>query len=204
LKELNPDEVLRRVVEATSPIPSSVYSPREDSYLLLDAVKTIRVESRTVLDLGTGSGILGLYCALQGANVTIADIDSQAVQHVTEAAKRLGVELHAVTSDLFSNIPGRFNVILFNPPYLPSERLEDHTVDGGPEGRVMINRFLNELAGHLKKDGVAYLLVSSLNSPASVVEAYPEYEFVSVARKSLFFEELQVLCARLRNDLSSQ
>jgi len=204
LADSKSDETLRRVLEAISQAPKNLYSPREDSYLLLDSIKTLNVKRRLVLDVGTGSGILSLYCALLGADVTAVDIDHDAVQFVAAAAERLGTKLRTVTSDLFTNIPGKFDVILFNPPYLPSEDLRDRTVDGGAEGRALIDRFLNDLSTHLKKNGVAYLLVSSLNNPSSITEAHPEYEFVSIAKRSLFFEEIQVLCARLRNDLPSQ
>jgi release factor glutamine methyltransferase len=203
LKNPKPDEILRRVLETISQGPSNLYSPREDTYLMIDAVRTAQVEGKRVLDLGTGSGILGLYCALRGAHVTAADIDDQAVRHATEAAKRLGVKLQGITSDLFSNIPYQFDLILFNPPYLPSVDFKDRTVDGGPEGRVVINKFLSDLSGHLAKNGVAYLLISSLNDPASITTTHTRYVFNTVAKRSLFFEELQILCARLRNNFSS-
>jgi len=204
LNDPKSDKILRNVLEAISQAPKNVYSPREDSYLLLDAVKSLNVQGKTILDIGTGSGILSLYCALLGADVTAADIDGEAVQFVAGAAERAGAELRTVKSDLFANISGKFDVILFNPPYLPSEDLKDRTVDGGPEGRVLIDRFLNDLSTHMKTKGVAYLLVSSLNNPSSIERAHPEYEFASAAKQSLFFEEIQVLCARLRNNLSSQ
>lgn len=203
MKDLKFDELLRKVLEATSQTPDGIYSPREDTFLMLDGIANLEFESKRVLDLGTGSGVLGLYCALRGADVTVADIDEQAVQHATEAGKRLGVQLHGVTSDLFSNLPGKFEWILFNPPYLPSEGLNDRTVDGGPKGKVVIDRFLDDLPNHMSKNGAAFLLVSSLNEPASLMAAHQELEFSTVATRRLFFEELQLLRARLRHDFSS-
>ena len=203
MKDSESDELLRRVLEAISQVPSSLYSPREDTYLMLDAVRAVEVGGKKVLDLGTGSGILGLYCALRGADVTAADIDDQAVQHAIDAAGRLRVKLQGITSDLFRKIPNQFDLIFFNPPYLPSVDSKDRTVDGGADGRDVINKFLSDLSEHLAKNGVAYLLVSSLNDPASVVASHREYVFKTIATRSLFFEELQILCVRLRNDLSS-
>ena len=170
---------------------------------MLDGAREIDAEGKRVLDLGTGSGILGLYCALRGARVTVSDLDEQAVQFATEAGKRLGVELQGVTSDLFTNLPGKFELILFNPPYLPSDCLKDRTVDGGPNGIAVIKRFLEDLPKHVSKDGAALLLVSSLNNPASLTATHPEFEFSTLITRRLFFEELQVLCARFRHDLSS-
>jgi release factor glutamine methyltransferase len=202
LKDLNSDEFVRRVLEATSQTPTSIYSPREDTLLMLDEITQLDFEGKSVLDLGTGSGILGLYCALRGAHVTVADIDEKAVHHATEAGKRLGVELHGVTSDLFSNLPDTFDWILFNPPYLPSEGINDRTVDGGHKGRMVIDRFLEGLPDHLSENGTAFLLVSSLNEPASLMAAHHEIDFSTLASRGLFFEELQVLRARLRHDFS--
>ena len=183
-------------------IPSQVYAPGDDTFLMVDAIATLSVEGKNVLDLGTGSGILGLYCALRWADVTAADIDELAIRHTADAARLLGVELKLVVSDLFSNIPSRFDLVLFNPPYLPSEGTDDRTVDGGPGGRDLIIRFLEELPGHLQKGGIAILLVSSLNSSNTVRNRYENFEFSTIAKRAMFFEELEVLRVRLRNDLS--
>ena len=197
------DELLKKVLEATTQTPDAIYSPREDTFLMLDGITHLEFEDKRVLDLGTGSGVLGLYCALRSAHVTVADIDEQAVHHATEAAKRLGVDVHGVTSDLFSNLPDRFDWILFNPPYLPSEGLKDRTVDGGPKGRVVIDKFIEDLPNHLSENGAAFLLVSSLNEPTSLMAAHRELEFSPQVTRQLFFEELQVLRVCLRHDFSS-
>jgi len=183
-------------------IPPQVYAPSDDSFLMVNAIDTLSIEGRNVLDLGTGSGILGLYCALRQADVTGADVDELAIRHTADAARLLGVDLKLVVSDLFSNIPGQFDLVLFNPPYLPSEDIHDGTVDGGSGGRDLIIRFLEELPGHLRKDGIAFLLVSSLNSPHILREGYNNFEFSTIAKRALFFEELEILRLHLRNNLS--
>ena len=183
-------------------VPPQVYAPGDDTFLMVDAIATVSVEGKNVLDLGTGSGVLGLYCALRLAHVTAADIDELAIRHTADAARLLGVDLKLVTSDLFSNVPSQFDLVLFNPPYLPSEGVHDATVDGGSGGRDLIIRFLEELPDHLQKEGSAFLLVSSLSSPNTLPNGYDNFEFSTVAKRALFFEELEVLRVRLRNDLS--
>ena len=183
-------------------IPPQVYAPGDDTFLMVDAIATLSVEGKSVLDLGTGSGILGLYCALRWAHVTAADLDELAIRHTADAARFLGVELKLIVSDLFSNIPAQFDLVLFNPPYLPSEGTHDATVDGGFEGRDLIIRFLEELPDHLRKGGTALLLLSSLNSPDTLRKSYSNFEFSTITTRAMFFEELQVLRLRLRNDLS--
>jgi len=198
----NSNEILRKILAAMTSIPPQVYAPGDDTFLMVDAIATVSVDGKNVLDLGTGFGILGLYCALRWADVTAADIDELAIRHTADAARLLGVELKLVVSDLFSNIPGQFDLVLFNPPYLPSEPTLDRTVDGGSGGRDLIIRFLEELPGHLRKGGIALLLVSSLNSPDTLRNSYNNFEFSTIAKRAMFFEELEVLRVRLRNDLS--
>jgi release factor glutamine methyltransferase len=196
------NEILRKILAAMGSIPPQVYAPGDDTFLMVDAIATLSVEGKNVLDLGTGSGILGLYCALRCADVTGADIDELAIRHTADAARLLGVELKLLVSDVFSNIPSQFDLVLFNPPYLPSEGTHDGTVDGGPRGRGLIIRFLEELPGHLRKGGIAILLVSSLNSPDTLRDSYNNFEFSTIAKRALFFEQLEVLRLCLRNDLS--
>ncbi len=170
---------------------------------MLDAISKLTVEGRKVLDVGTGSGVLGLYCATRRARVTVTDVDESALQQALKAAQSLGLSLQSVLSDLFSEVRGKFDVVLFNPPYLPSSTVEDRTVDGGLGGTALSKRFLEGLPRHLNRDGKALLLVSSLNETASLQGVYPEFQFSVMAIRPLFFEELRVLCVRFRDDLAS-
>jgi len=196
------DKILRKILRAIVPTAGGIYSPSEDSFLMLDAISNIPVEKKEVLDVGTGSGILGLFCALRGAKVTATDVDETALVHVQKAAWTLGVSLNAVLSDLFSNVGGRFDLVLFNPPYLPSTALEDRTVDGGKRGVGLMRRFLETLPRHLKAGGSALLLLSSLNDPSLLIADHPDLDFSVTARRALFFEELQVLRLRFRDDIA--
>jgi release factor glutamine methyltransferase len=153
--------------------------------------------------MGTGSGILGLYCAMRGADVTASDIDESALEQTGSAARSLGLHVNLELSDLFSNLSAKFDLILFNPPYLPSEDYRDRSIDGGPNGVVMAHRFLKDLPAHLE-NSAAYglLLLSSLNNPSSLEPMHPHLEFSIIAKRRLFFEELQVLRVRLRDNFT--
>ena len=61
----------------------TVYSPSEDSFLMLHALSNIELNDLTVCDIGTGTGILGLFCAIKGADVTVTDVDEIAL-HETQ------------------------------------------------------------------------------------------------------------------------
>lgn len=187
---------IRGLLRAIGKTPENVYAPSEDSYLMLDAIAKLAIKGKRVLDLGTGSGILGLFCAIRGAQVTVTDVEVEALQQVRKAADALGLNVELVQSNLFRNVHGKFDLILFNPPYLPSSSIDDRTVDGGREGSILARRFLAELGSYLRPEGSAILLLSSLNKPESLIEEYPEFQFSIIGHRSLFFEELQVLHVR--------
>jgi release factor glutamine methyltransferase len=196
--------ILKKILSVIASAPNDVYCPAEDSFLMLEAISAIPVANKRVLDVGTGSGIQGLYCAMRGAIVTATDIDPAAVIWVQKAAHTLGVTLTIVQSDLFFNVNDRFDFVLFNPPYLPSESFEDRTVDGGTKGRALAARFLAALPTHLNEDGIAFLMLSSQNDPASLIANQHVFEPSVVAKRALFFEELQVLCLRFRGNRGRQ
>jgi len=194
---------IQEILSAIGKPSEQVYTPSDDTFLMIEALSTISLHDKDVLDIGTGSGILGLLCAQRGAHVTVVDIEGSVLENIKIAARKLNLTLNAVRSDLFSEIAtARFDVVLFNPPYLPSGKIEDPAVDGGNCGVRLIDRFLGDLSLHLKDGGFALLLVSSLNYPSRIIDRYRELSFRVAASRKLFFEELQVLLCRLR-DLSA-
>lgn len=173
-----------------------VYEPAEDTFLLLGAaLKEVRPDDR-VLEMGCGRGVVSKKMVPFSRNVLATDVNPCAVK----ALRRAGIE--AVRADLFCGLRSRFDLVLFNPPYLPTaedEALEgwlNFAFDGGKTGRDTINRFLDMLKDHLDPErGRALLLISSLSGP-SEVEAKAREMGLSVevvAREKHFFEELLVL-----------
>ncbi len=164
-----------------------VYCPSDDSFLLGDYVE--KYSFGKVLDLGTGSGYLGIIAALKGNKVTFADIDPNALKCAESNVLLNHLKGQFVLTDLFSNIKGKFNTIIFNPPYLLSDNLVDKALDGGLNGRQVIDRFLNAVGGHLLKENYVLLLESSLNSYNNDAKRLN----AAVFEKNLFFEKLAVL-----------
>jgi release factor glutamine methyltransferase len=183
---------------AVSNASPTTYEPREDSFLMLEALAELRLHGLHVLDMGTGSGILATYCARRGADVTASDIDVDVIKALELTALRLGVSIRLVASDLFSNIHDSFDIIVFNPPYLQSSAINDRTVDGGEQGTDIIRRFLGKLTQHLVDDGLGLLLVSSLNDPELLMARCPDMSFRIVRERSLFFERLYALEIRAK------
>ena len=172
--------------------PKGVYTPREDSYLLAKAVE--KHAKGDVLDMGCGTGIQGIVAAKLSCKVVFADIDENALKCAEENTKMNGVSGKFVLTTLFSNIKGKFDTIIFNPPYVPTSPLKilrnaDPTTDGGVMGREVIKRFLNNYKTFLNDDGIALILESSLNKYESDLKKGAEV----VELENLFFEKLAVL-----------
>jgi release factor glutamine methyltransferase len=165
---------------------------------MLEALAESSLHGLRILDMGTGSGILAAYCSRRGADVTASDIDIEAIRALQLTSDRMGISIKLVTCDLFSEIPERFDIVIFNPPYLPSSTIGDRTTDGGKHGTEVINRFLDELTQHLVGNGRGMLVVSSLNDPEHLMMRHPGLSFRKVRERSLFFERLYVLEATAR------
>jgi release factor glutamine methyltransferase len=138
-----------------------IYEPREDSFLLADSLTNL--QGKEVLEIGSGSGIQSIVAAKQGAIVTAVDVNSLAVKCTKHNAEKNNVKITAYQSDLFSHVKEKFDVIIFNPPYLPG-RSNDITVDGGKNGIEVIEKFLEQVKDHLTDKGYILLLISSLNN----------------------------------------
>lgn len=172
-----------------------VYPPREDTYLLLRAALKEAGADDVTLEIGCGSGLITQEVAPRVKSILATDINPHAVRMV----KAKGFEV--VRADLFSGLRGKFDLILFNPPYLPTTDLErteqwiNFALDGGEDGRRTIRRFLKGLSGHLRPGGRALLLISSLTGLREV-RSMAEAEGLDVrdvARHRCFFELLHVL-----------
>lgn len=175
-----------------------VYPPAEDSFLLAHAVSVKK--NSTVLDVGCGSGIQSINAILKGAKkVSAVDKNPDALKCTLENAKKLGLgkKILAKKSDLFEKITEKFDTIIFNPPYVPTGKIELPEVDGGKRGREVLDRFLEKFPKFLKKNGECFFLQSTLNGTKETEKKLKENGmcFEIIARKKLFFEELMVFRA---------
>jgi len=181
---------------ATAPINhEEVYQPAEDTYLLLRAALAEARPADSVLEIGCGSGFVSQELALLAKRLLATDINPHAVW----AARARGIEV--IRADLFRGIKGKFDLILFNAPYLPTQPKErtgqwiDYALDGGESGRQTVDRFIEDLAEHLRPGGRALLLISSLTGLAEVRETAGAAGLAAevVAGEGCFFERLYVL-----------
>ncbi|MDY6769305.1 MAG: HemK2/MTQ2 family protein methyltransferase [Candidatus Nanohaloarchaea archaeon] len=172
-----------------------IYRPRKDSYLLKEVLERQELAGKRVLDMGTGSGILAVAAAERGADVTAVDVDPAAVRHVQERATRDGLDIEVVESDLFEAVEGGYDLITFNPPYIPGGGRQGDALMGGQDGREVTDRFIATVADHLQPGGRVLLVQSSRNDVETTVDAFQEEGLDAdvVEREKLHFEELVVV-----------
>jgi len=153
-----------------------VYEPAEDTFQLLESIDI--KPSDNVLEIGTGCGLIALVCASIGANVVCTDINPYAIRLTKSNYNRnkslIKGKFQVRKSNLFSKIKEteKFDVIIFNPPYLPTRKDEkiggsgwfDVATDGGVEGLGLIKRYIEELGKYLSFKGKAYFVFSSLGN----------------------------------------
>ncbi|MDO8511344.1 MAG: methyltransferase, partial [Nanoarchaeota archaeon] len=173
-----------------------IYQPAEDSYLLQKFVR--RYATGRVLDIGTGSGIQALT-AIEVPSVREAiavDINPKAVEALKqEIDKRKLRKIKAVKGDLFENLDGFFNAVIFNPPYLPQDKgIEDAALYGGKKGWEISERFFKEVSSHLFPEGIVLFLFSSLTNKQKIEEILEHnlLQWEELGEEKVAFETLYV------------
>ena len=183
----------------------NVYIPAEDSYLLADNLEIKKGQS--VLEIGTGSGIVAMYASRLTDDITVTDINFDACELARKNFTENGIEnIEILWGNLFEVVENRkFDVILFNTPYLPTEDDEvlDNTInyafDGGLNGRKVIDLFLNEVGNHLNDGGIVQLIQSSFSDNDETLNMLDELGFIAeIAKKEhYFFEDIVLINAYL-------
>jgi release factor glutamine methyltransferase len=172
-----------------------IYFPSDDSYLLLDVLKKqipslIKKNSNlNVLEIGCGSGInlkSLLELGVKKENILSCDINPFAVS----CCRKLGFK--CLKSDLFEKINGKFDLIIFNPPYLPEDKREPASskisTTGGKNGSEITNKFIKLSRKYLNKKGMIFLVISSLTGKIKFLN----YRKTLLSEKKLFFESIYV------------
>ena len=148
-----------------------VFRPISDSRFLADVLREQTLPPRAcALDLCTGSGILALTAAQRGAReVTAIDVSRRAVATVKLNARLNGLKVRALRGNLYEPIGDqRFDAIVSNPPYVPSEDDElptsgpERAWDAGRDGRLVLDRIIAGADDHLRPGGFILLTHSSL------------------------------------------
>lgn len=175
---------------------TGVYEPAEDTYLIAGILEC----TGDVLEIGTGSGVIGIYCAMRSAKVTATDIYARAIECARANAALNGVDITLIRSDLFSHVTGEFDEIIFNPPYLPSSDAVEGAEqwNGGEDGFSVTRPFLEEAGGYLRKSGKIRTILSDLTDIETLKSEFPEYVFTEEKRENFDFETIYAYTLRLK------
>ncbi|MGI8603417.1 MAG: peptide chain release factor N(5)-glutamine methyltransferase [Verrucomicrobiales bacterium] len=131
---------------------------------------------RSIMDMGCGSGVIGLSlaCGFPEARVTLVDISPEALELARENAQALGIldgRVGIVESDLFERVPKhlRFEAVVANLPYIPASEIPNlsrevrhdplRALEGGEAGTEIIERFVRAVPEFLEGNGLVALEV---------------------------------------------
>ncbi len=184
----------------------NVYRPAEDSFLIADQIPYYT--SKRTLDIGTGCGLLALISADTAQEVIATDINPFAVKCAKKNAELNGLDhkISVLAGNLFDPIKTgkRFDLVTFNPPYLPDfDTSTDRDYlqsawNGGRDGRLVTNRFLDQAPRFLQRDGNLLLVQSSLGGIQPIINKLHRNNFKVeiIASKHIHFEDIVVLRCR--------
>jgi release factor glutamine methyltransferase len=164
--------------------------PRPETELLVELVLKESAATTSMLDVATGSGVIGLSLALSrpDAAVTLCDISSEALSLAAANAFRHGIADKVVQkeSDLLDSVEGIFDVIVSNPPYIPtsdiaslSREVQNDPVlalDGGSDGLRIIERLVQASMSKMSAGGLLALEIGH-DQAARVVEILKMHNF---------------------------
>lgn len=173
-----------------------VLIPRQDTEILVEEVLKNLHDGMSVLDLCTGSGciLISLLRYTNDCRGVGADISPEALKVAEENATRLipdsGERLKFIESDLYERVEDKFDVIVSNPPYIPTGVIEtlmpevrEHeprlALDGSEDGLIFYRRIINESRAYLKGGGMLFFEVG-FDQGAAVRELMERAGFLEV------------------------
>jgi release factor glutamine methyltransferase len=183
-------------------VNSSVLIPRQDTETLVEeALKVVRPGMR-VLDLCTGSGcvIVSILHNVSDVEGYAVDISKQALNVAKENARLNDVPVLFEHSDLFDHVPGTFDVIVSNPPYICTDEIAKlmpevrdfepmEALDGKEDGLYFYRKIIGQCKQYLNPEG--HLLFEI---------GYDQGQKVSALMREIGFHDVQVIKDLARND----
>jgi release factor glutamine methyltransferase len=204
----------------------SIYSPSDDTFLIIDYFKDkideiffdgiFLDDLNTILDLGTGTGIIAIFLQLIKSKLSnfnpkiyASDILEDAINCAkkNEKINQIDNKIIFIQSNLFDSFPKSlercFDIIIFNPPYLPSLEFENEikirdknqiSWDGGKKGFELFAQFLNVVKKFLniKKKSHIYYVSSDKADLKELKKIISNEGFINVTldKKHIFFENI--------------
>lgn len=174
-------------------VTPAVLIPRPETEHLVEAVMARVKPAAEIVDVGTGSGAIALALAhvLPDSHVTAVDVSEAALEVARRNAGRLGLEVRFLQSDLLAGVPGEFDAVVSNPPYIPlgeapelHPQVRDHepglALFGGKSGLEVYRRLIPEARKVLRPGGLLAMEIGfgQRDALANLLAEWAEVEFV--------------------------
>eukprot|EP01089_Gocevia_fonbrunei_P007146 TRINITY_DN1819_c0_g1_i4.p1 TRINITY_DN1819_c0_g1~~TRINITY_DN1819_c0_g1_i4.p1 ORF type:complete len:219 (-),score=31.91 TRINITY_DN1819_c0_g1_i4:10-666(-) len=193
---------------------NTFYEPAEDTYLFLDALKKEGKFLKDVLkplfcfEIGSGSGCVITYLGQLLGNSALyftTDINDQACLATQKTSKANKINVESTNTNLLgcleNRLQGKIDLLLFNPPYVPTEPEEVGTPDisaawaGGDKGREVLDKLLPKLKLAISESGCVYIVAVKENQPEEIMKIMTNFGFCSsvVLERRAFNEHLFIL-----------
>jgi release factor glutamine methyltransferase len=168
------------------------YSPAEDTLFFANHIQNEK--GKSTLDIGTGSGYL--------ANVLLPNFEVVVATDISFDATKQAHNLiqNCICCNAADVLTVKFDLVICNMPYLPSEKITDPTVDGLDEGLIVPLQIIKSAKNIIKKEGKMMYLTSSLANYKKLLKETESlgFQIKIVATKKMFFEELILVEAVLK------
>jgi len=191
-------------------LPEDVYEPSEDTFLLIDALEgdiglIADFKPTRALEIGSGSGVVisALASAMKSSTACFAvDINDAACVTTRQTAKMNSAQVEVVCMDLTVSFSAKFDLLIFNPPYVPTAMTEIGETNnisrawaGGEGGRFVTDKVIDNLHNIMEDCCVGYIVAIEENDPEDIEETLRSHGFVAfrVARRNVPGEKLSII-----------
>jgi release factor glutamine methyltransferase len=166
-----------------------LYKPSEDTFLLAECIEGLKGDK--ALDICTGSGYIAYILSKNFRNVIAIDIDLNVLLNAKKSDN-----ISYICSNSASCLNTKFDLITINPPYLPSDDIDDIAVDGGREGVEVTLKILESCKRLMHRESKIFVVCSSFSNIDKILKL-DGFDAKIVKRKRIWFEDIVIIRAML-------